>query len=128
MPRSVLLGRVVGPGEPLFTDEDTAYAMALAEEEAATCPSCGMLKVVCRDANYQFAFEPHEEQCHVTKRLAEHRASAAWAAKAETTQQSTQVSARFRDGYEAPFDVGLGLDVEVDELPVIPGVADLAAE
>lgn len=41
MPRSVFLGRVVGPGEPLWLDEDRAWALALADVEADQCPDCG---------------------------------------------------------------------------------------
>lgn len=38
MPRSVLLGRVVGPGEPLFTDDDRDGAIELQSDEDAACP------------------------------------------------------------------------------------------
>lgn len=41
MPRSVFLGRAVAPGEPWFTEEDRAWAEALTEIEADTCPGCG---------------------------------------------------------------------------------------
>lgn len=109
MPRSILLGRPMPrPGEPLFTDEDTAYALALAEEEAATCPSCGLLKVVCRDPDYQFAFEPHEEQCHATRALADRQAT--WKDWSQVQQVATQLTVRFREGKEPALDVGLDLE------------------
>jgi len=101
------------PGEPLFTDEDTAYAIALAEEEAATCSSCGLLKVVCRDPEYQFAFEVHEEQCHATYALADRQRT--WQDRPEVQKVATQLSARFREGKQPPIDVGLELADQADE-------------
>lgn len=103
------------PGEPLFTDEDTAYALALAEEEAATCSSCGLLKVVCHDPEYQFGFVVHEEQCHATKTLAEHQLNAAWSKKHESTRAATQLSAKFREGRQPPIDVGLELEALAED-------------
>lgn len=104
------------PGEPLFTDEDTAYAIALAEEEAATCPSCGLLKVVCRDPAYQFGFEAQQEQCHATYALAALRHSPDWEAKQPATRDATQVTAKFRpDAKQPPIDVGLGLAESGDD-------------
>lgn len=41
MPRSVFLGRSVGEGEPLWLDDDRAWAMALMQVEADTCSGCG---------------------------------------------------------------------------------------
>lgn len=40
MPRSVFLGRVVEAGEPLWLEEDRAWALALAQVEADQCPDC----------------------------------------------------------------------------------------
>lgn len=107
------------PGEPLFLQEDTDIAVALAEEEKDTCPSCGLPKAWCRDPKNQFAFEPHEDVCWSTKRLAEHREGQAKNTnKAESTKQATQISARFREGITPDLEAGLGLaEVEVDELP-----------
>lgn len=101
-------GRVVEPGEPEFLVEDTDGAIALAEEEAATCPSCGLLKVICRDKDNQFAFEPHEEQCHVTYTLAAHRKSVD-EKRSEETKAATQTSARFREGFAPDLTAGLDL-------------------
>lgn len=116
MPVSILQGRPTpAPGEPLFTEEDTAWAIALAEEERDACPACGFPRSVCRDASYQFAFEPHEEMCHATARLAQYRESDSWKGKLDTTRAATQVTPIFREGHEAPIDVGLDLrDVQVD--------------
>lgn len=38
---SVLAGRVVEPGEPVWTQEDTDIAVALTVIEATSCPGCG---------------------------------------------------------------------------------------
>jgi len=97
------------PGEPLFTDEDTVYAMALAEEEAATCPSCGLLKVVCRDPAYQFGgFEATDEICWATHAVAEKRI--AFKDAHDATRAAVQISPRYREGKEPAVDVGLELD------------------
>ncbi|WP_261994319.1 hypothetical protein [Streptomyces sp. t39] len=37
----MFFGRVVAPGEPLWTDEDRAWALALADVERDVCPDCG---------------------------------------------------------------------------------------
>lgn len=113
MPRSVLLGRVVEPGEPLFTDEDTAYAMALAEEEAATCPSCGLLKVICRDPANQFAFEAAEEQCHATYAIASHRKKVE-GQRSDEAAAATMTHPKIREGVNIPLDAGLDLTPESD--------------
>ena len=42
MPPSVLMGRVVRPGDPQWTQGDTDMAVALMELEAGTCTGCGL--------------------------------------------------------------------------------------
>jgi hypothetical protein len=42
VPRSVFLGRIVGPGEPAWTEQDRQWAIALLAEEKAT-HTCGHL-------------------------------------------------------------------------------------
>jgi len=107
---SVFTGRVVEPGEPTFLREDTDGAVALAEEERDTCPSCGYPKVWCRDPNHQFGvFEAREEQCHATFAL-ETRKAAVRESRDAPTQAAVQTTARFRDG-KAP-DLYAGLEVE----------------
>jgi hypothetical protein len=96
------------PGEPLFTEDDTAAALALAEEERDTCPACGFLKVWCRDPNNQFgAFEPHVEFCWATYRLADHRSMIEQ--MGESQRAAAQVSPRFREGREPDLTAGLDL-------------------
>jgi hypothetical protein len=109
VPHSVLTGRPTPPpGEPLFTEEDTAGAIALAEEERDTCPSCGHLKVWCRDQENRFSFEPHQEFCWASYRLADHR-KAEIEKMSDSQRASVQVAARFREGHEPDIEAGLGL-------------------
>ena len=111
VPRSILLGRPVPQsGEPLFTEEDTAYALALAEEERETCVHCGLPIVVCSDPQYQYAFEGRERMCWPTYALAQHRNKDQWKAKLDDTKAATFPSAKWREGKAAPLDAGLGLD------------------
>jgi hypothetical protein len=62
------------PGEPFFLPEDTALAVALAEQEAAEaaekCPLCGLPREVCRDPANQFRFVAEAEQCHASAAIA----------------------------------------------------------
>jgi hypothetical protein len=105
----VLLGRVVEPGEPLFTYEDTAYAIALAEEERDTCSSCGMPKAWCRDPANQFGkFVAKEETCFATYALAIHRKGVD-KDRSDETRASTQTRAQFADGFQPDFEAGLDL-------------------
>lgn len=98
------------PGEEFFTQEDTDYAIALAEEERDACPSCGMPKAWCRDPANQFAFEPAEATCWPAYRLAQHRRGDKWKSKHDDTKAATQLSARFRKGYEPDIAAGLNID------------------
>jgi hypothetical protein len=114
VPHSVFTGRPMPqPGEPLFLREDTDLAVALAEEEADTCPSCGMPKVWCRDAkNHQFSFEPVASVCWPSERLETYRNSDGYKKLKDSERAATQLSVRFRDGHEP--DLLAGLDLEAD--------------
>jgi hypothetical protein len=101
----------VQPGEPEFLPEDTDLAIALAEEEADTCPSCGMLKVFCRDKDYQYAFRVVEEQCHATWALAANQAVNK--ERDDTTRRAIQTSVRF--GSKVQPDLLAGLDLVEQE-------------
>jgi hypothetical protein len=96
------------PGEPVFLDADTEGALALAEEEADTCPLCHMPKVWCRDINNQFAFQAVEEQCHATYAVAMHHASVN-EARDEPTRRAIQTFAGFRGSFRPDFLAGLDL-------------------
>lgn len=108
MSHSVFTGRVVGPGEPLFLVEDTDGAVALAEEEAGTCPLCGMPKAWCRDPDNQFSFEVHEEQCHATYALAARRNAVA-GDRDDTQRAAVQFAARFAASRRPDPTAGLDL-------------------
>lgn len=97
-------------GEPLFTAEDTDAAIALAEEEADTCPHCGMLRIWCRDPENQFAFDADESVCWPTYRLAMQRNKDTFKGYDDATRAALQLSARFREGHEPDLLAGLNLD------------------
>jgi len=107
----VFTGRVLGLGEPVFLPSDTAKAVALALEEADTCPTCGYPKSWCRGKGSQFTdYEVAQETCQATYRLALFRESDDWKNKHDATKQAVQLSARFRPGHEPPIDAGLDTD------------------
>ncbi|MFE4697292.1 hypothetical protein ACFRIC_09380 [Streptomyces sp. NPDC056738] len=64
MPRSVFLGRVVAEGEPLFLEEDRAWAFALAEVEADTCPECRQPWSEATDPANEFKYRAEPIRCH----------------------------------------------------------------
>lgn len=64
MPRSVFLGRVVADGEPLWLEEDRAWALALAQVEADSCPECGQPWGEATDKNNEFAYQADLIRCH----------------------------------------------------------------
>jgi len=110
----------------LFLEEDTAAALALAEEERDTCPSCGLPKAWCRDPANQFAaFEAHEDTCFATYALAVHRKGVD-DKRSDETRAATQTSVRFAAGREPDIEAGLGLDAEVEQFPVVADEGDAA--
>lgn len=70
MPRSVFLGRVVAPGEPLWTAEDRAWSIALLEYEADLCSGCGQPRSQSMDAENEFRFQPTVLVCHGCRAVA----------------------------------------------------------
>lgn len=100
------------PGEPEFLPADIDLLLALAEEERATCPQCGLLKVWCRDKDNQFVFRVVEEQCHATYALAAHRLETD-KVRDSATRAAVQAHMRFREGHEP--DLLAGLDLATDE-------------
>ncbi|MFJ2863678.1 hypothetical protein [Kitasatospora sp. NPDC087314] len=64
MPRSVFLGRVVGAGEPLWTDSDRAWALALLTVEEDTCRGCGQPLTESTDADAENAWTAEVIRCH----------------------------------------------------------------
>jgi hypothetical protein len=110
----VFTGRIVGPGEPLFLVEDTDGAVALAEEEADTCRSCGMPRAWCRDSDNQFSFEVHEEQCHATYALAARRSAVA-DERDDAQRAAVQFAARFAASRRPDLMAGLDLPEDAAE-------------
>lgn len=64
MPRSVFMGRVVQQGEALWLPEDRAWALALLEVEANSCPDCGQPWDAATDPDNEFAFKAQLIRCH----------------------------------------------------------------
>lgn len=101
------------PGEPLFLEEDTAAAIALAEEERDTCPSCGLPKAYCRseDAEEGVArFDIREDRCWATYRIALRREALEKDGAHSATKQAMQITPRIRKGHEPALDAGLNID------------------
>lgn len=64
MPHSVLTGRAVRPGEPLWTQADTDLAVALLELEAGTCDGCGLPREDSMSADLEFGWVAEPVRCH----------------------------------------------------------------
>jgi hypothetical protein len=61
----VFLGRVLAPGEPLWLDDDRAWAYALADVEAEICPcGCGQPMAESTAMGADEAYEAHVVTCH----------------------------------------------------------------
>ncbi|MFH8752934.1 hypothetical protein ACH4GK_17935 [Streptomyces rimosus] len=52
------------PGEPLWTEEDRAWALALAQVEADTCPDCGQPWSEVSTIDAEFAYDAELLRCH----------------------------------------------------------------
>jgi hypothetical protein len=76
VPRSVFLGRVVADGEPLWTEEDRDYALALLAVDADRC-ECGQPRSESTLAEAEFTYRAEKLRCHCCKTIAE--ASERWA-------------------------------------------------
>lgn len=63
MPPSVLTGRVVLPGQPLWTKEDTDLAVALTEIEADRCGGCGQPRSESMDPANEYAYRADPLRC-----------------------------------------------------------------
>lgn len=60
----MFLGRVVKRGEPLWTDEDRAWALALTLEESDVCPGCGQPLAECTDPRNEDKYRAKVWRCH----------------------------------------------------------------
>ena len=64
VPRSIFLGRVTTPGDPLWTDDDRGWALALHLEEQAACKGCGQPRDVAHAIENSYAYKVVESRCH----------------------------------------------------------------
>jgi hypothetical protein len=69
VPRSLFLGRVPAPGEPLWTDDDRDWAMALLAYEADLC-ECGQPRSESMSADSEFAYRTEPMRCHACQSIA----------------------------------------------------------
>ena len=74
VPRSVFLGRVVNDGEPLWTDKDREWALALEAEEKAT-HSCGQLSEESFNPESDGMYTAEAVRCHACAASAREAAS-----------------------------------------------------
>lgn len=72
----MLRGRVVAAGQPLWTAQDAAYAVALTSIEAAAC-SCGHDRRESMAAGNEYAYQADAVRCHAC--AARERAAEAYA-------------------------------------------------
>lgn len=64
MPRSVLLGRSVAPGEPQWLAEDTEAALGYLREQAMLCPGCGQPRDESMTPEAERAYRSRAMRCH----------------------------------------------------------------
>ena len=62
-----------GPGEPLWTVEDRAIALAWQQYEDGLCPCCGVPKDLAWSKEHQFDWQGDVMQCHVGATMARAR-------------------------------------------------------
>lgn len=82
VPHSILAGRVVADGQPLWTADDTALAVALTAIEAVTC-SCGHDRRESMEAENEYAYVAKAVRCHAC--ATRDRASEAYAKQGGST-------------------------------------------
>lgn len=76
VPHSILTGRAHRDGQPLWTAQDTALAVALTTVEAATC-ACGHDRRESMNADNEFSYVAEAVRCHAC--AARDRAAEAYA-------------------------------------------------
>lgn len=57
-------------GEPVWTDEDRAWAMALLEYEADLCSGCGQPRTESMDPAHEDHYRTGAKRCHSCKAIA----------------------------------------------------------
>lgn len=64
VPRSVLLGRVAAPDEPLWLPADTDGLLALQSDQDERCPGCGQLLEQSMDPDLSELWDTTTPTCH----------------------------------------------------------------
>lgn len=65
VPRSLFLGAPLpAPGEPLWTEEDRDWALALIALEADRCGGCGQPRSESTHSRNEFAYTAEPQRCH----------------------------------------------------------------
>jgi hypothetical protein len=95
----------------MFLAEDTAAALALAEEQADACKQCGMPKVWCRDNDHGRArFDLDEEFCWATYRIALRQKKQNTEKTDDAMRAAYVYSPKFVKGQEPDMLAGLGIN------------------
>jgi hypothetical protein len=101
IPYSVFMGRVVGPGQPQWTDQDRRWALAYEQAMRDLCPSCGGRRSVLEEN--PDAYVGQLSRCDGCQTL-------------HTEQQNIpEQAAHFMRAYIAP--ARFARDDDVDEVP-----------
>lgn len=73
-PLSIFLGRVQGPGEPLWLPDDRDVVLAWhAYQDDSLCGQCGNPRELCHDPDLTGELSGHIEVCHITAAVARAR-------------------------------------------------------
>ena len=60
----MFLGRVVGPGDPVWLDEDRAYVLAWQAHRRDTCTGCGHSLTTSTAKENQLGYDAEVVRCH----------------------------------------------------------------
>lgn len=84
----MLAGRIVHPGDPLWTQDDTDLAVALTDLESGRCSGCGHPRTETMSPESEFGWRAEALRCHSCAT----RERAARAAAANDTWDESGVS------------------------------------
>jgi hypothetical protein len=79
VPRSVLLGRAVPPGERLWLDDDARLVLEYLRDEQLKCPGCGQYREDSMAKEADGSYRVREFRCHAC--AAKSQAAKKWNAK-----------------------------------------------
>lgn len=72
IPHSVFMGRVVGPGEPMWLPEDADLALEWQAEQDITCKGCGQPVDESTATASEGGYEGHAVVCFGCRELRQH--------------------------------------------------------